>query len=276
MVLLWVFRHRIGRGPLAGALFFAVTLSPTLGFVDYGYMLFSFVADRYQYLASLGVIAVLVGAAAHGTSRLPGTWRTGVQAMTVVPLVILGMLTWHQAGIYRDDATFYSHVASINPKARLVHLILGLEHHKQGRYDEALAAYRTEQRFAQEQHPPDEARMHKVHLGIGSIAEKQGRLEEAESHYRSSIILPDSFHRLTALLVRQKRHDEALALYQSFIEKNPWSAKLQSDMGGILLQLNRPADALRRFERALELDPYLEKAQTYRKRAMTILKSQGP
>ena len=58
---LWFMRHRIGRGPLAGALFFAVTLSPVLGFVNYGYMQYSFVADRFQYLAGIGVIAVLIG-----------------------------------------------------------------------------------------------------------------------------------------------------------------------------------------------------------------------
>ena len=34
---LWHFRPQLGRGPLAGALFFAVTLLPILGFVDYGY-----------------------------------------------------------------------------------------------------------------------------------------------------------------------------------------------------------------------------------------------
>ena len=50
VAVLWLLRRRIGRGPLAGVLFFGVTLSPTLGFVDYNFMLFSFVADRYQYL----------------------------------------------------------------------------------------------------------------------------------------------------------------------------------------------------------------------------------
>ena len=76
--LLWLGR----AGPLAGALFFAVTLSPVLGFIDYGYMQFSLVADRFHYLAGLGVLAVLVGAAAHGAARLqaggrrlaPGGW----------------------------------------------------------------------------------------------------------------------------------------------------------------------------------------------------------
>ena len=68
---LWFMRHRVGRGPLAGALFFAVTLSPVLGFVNHGYMKYSFVADRFQYLAGIGVIAVLIGAAVHGAGRLP-------------------------------------------------------------------------------------------------------------------------------------------------------------------------------------------------------------
>ena len=62
---LWFGRGRIGRGPLAGAAFFAVTLAPVLGFIDYGYMQFSFVADRHQYLASIGPLAVLAGAAAR-------------------------------------------------------------------------------------------------------------------------------------------------------------------------------------------------------------------
>ena len=58
--VLWFLRGRVGRGPLAGVLFFAVTLSPVLGFVEYGYMQFSFVADRHQYLAGMGLMAVLV------------------------------------------------------------------------------------------------------------------------------------------------------------------------------------------------------------------------
>ena len=66
---LWLTRHRIGRGPLAGTAFFAVTLAPTLGFIDYGYMQFSFVADRFQYLAGIGVTAVIVGAIALGDRR---------------------------------------------------------------------------------------------------------------------------------------------------------------------------------------------------------------
>ena len=100
---LWLGRRRIGRGPLAGALFYAVTLGPVLGFVDYGYMQFSFVADRFQYLAGIGVLAVLIGAAAHGVAKLPRGWGHGALGLAALVVVLLGVLTWRQAGVYRDE-----------------------------------------------------------------------------------------------------------------------------------------------------------------------------
>ena len=47
------------RGPLAGSLFFVGTLFPVLGFCNVYPFLFSFVADHFQYLASLGVITLV-------------------------------------------------------------------------------------------------------------------------------------------------------------------------------------------------------------------------
>ena len=95
---LWFLRRRIGRGSLAGVLFFGVTVAPTLGFVDYHFMLFSFVADRYQYLASIGITAVVVGAVACAVSRAQTAgklWNeTPKGVVTATLLVILGILTW--------------------------------------------------------------------------------------------------------------------------------------------------------------------------------------
>ena len=71
VVVLWLGRERVGRGPLAGALYYGLTLGPVLGFVDYGYMQFALVADRFQYLAGIGALAVLLGAAAHWVGKLP-------------------------------------------------------------------------------------------------------------------------------------------------------------------------------------------------------------
>ena len=66
VLTLWLTRTRLGRGPLVGVLFFIICLAPVLGFTSFGYMDYSFAADRYQYLASAGVLAVLVAAAMTG------------------------------------------------------------------------------------------------------------------------------------------------------------------------------------------------------------------
>ena len=115
VLVLWHFRPQLGRGPLAGALFFAVTLSPVLGFVDYGYMQYAFVADRFQYLADLGVIAVVIGSATYGVRRLSDLWHKGAWVIAAVVIVVLGLLTWRQANVYRDDETLNRHIIAPQP-----------------------------------------------------------------------------------------------------------------------------------------------------------------
>src|SRR4029079_8190867 len=54
-IALWAMRKR-SRAPLAGWLYFCGTLFPALGFINVYPFIFSFVADHFQYLASLGII----------------------------------------------------------------------------------------------------------------------------------------------------------------------------------------------------------------------------
>ena len=56
VAVLWRLRRRIGRGPLVAVLFFGGTLLPALGFTNVYPMRYSFVADHFQYLASVGLI----------------------------------------------------------------------------------------------------------------------------------------------------------------------------------------------------------------------------
>ena len=258
---LWLLRHRIGRGPLAGALFFAVTLAPVLGFVDYGYQQFSLVADRHQYLAAGGVIAVLVGAAATGAQRcgvgLPalgtGRWRWAggrtaggrkaapagaaadpaaraaawsAAAVVVAVLAVLAALTWRQAGIYRDEVTFYSHVVAHNPAA----------HDAAYNFGVALAAV---ERFA-----------------------------EAEEQFRQALALTPGHERahrnLGVAQLRRQRYEEALATYRRFLERYPDSAVGHANLGIALHYLGRTDAALASLDRALALDPALQVARNNR------------
>ena len=265
---LWLLRHRIGRGPLAGALFFAVTLSPVLGFVDYGYMQFSFVADRYQYLAGIGLTVVLAGAAAHGAGKLPEAGRKGAMGVAGVVLIVLGTLTWRQAGIYRDGVTFFSHVIAHNPTAREAHRNLGEALTQEGRWEEALAAFHIAVDLA-----PEEAR---EHSNVGAALIMLNRMDEAEEPLRHALALnPRSkyaLQNLAAMEAMRTRHGEALDLYRRLVEVSPRNPSAHHGLGTALYHLGRPDEALESLERALALDPAREDIQTNRDEVLAILR----
>ncbi len=246
---LWLLRHRIGRGPLAGALFFAVTLSPVLGFVKYGYMDHSFVADRMQYLAGIGVMAVVIGAAAHSANRMSGRLKMGAAGVVVAVLALLGTTTWRQAGIYRDDVTFYSHIISLNPKAWIIHSNLGKALIRADRPEEALAAARINMKKN-----PDHAGAFSL---LGHAFFLAGRFDEAEENLRRALEI-DPSHRATHLIMvdmlrKQERYEEAREGVRAVLEIDSESALAHAYMGEILLHLHRYNEAVESLNKALSL-----------------------
>lgn len=251
VALLWFFRQRTGRGPLAGVAFFAVTLSPVLGIVDSIYMQWSFVADRYQYLAGLGLIAVLVGGAVHGAGKLSGAWRNSGLAVAGVVLAVLGTLTWQQAGIYRDEVTFYRHIIALNPTAHDAHLNLSAALSARGRNEEALAAalVAVEQR-------PDSANGYN---NVGDALIALHRFEEAEQYLRRGRKI-DPRHRnvlqnLAEALERQERDEEALDVYDGVLKFNHEDILAHVSRAGLLVRMQRYAEVVESLEPVIALPP---------------------
>ncbi len=253
VVALWYFRPQLGRGPLAGALFFAVTLSPILGFVDHGYMQYAFVADRFQYLAGIGVMAIVIGAVAYGVGRLSDWWQKGALGVAAVVIVVLGVLTWRQASIYRDQETLNRHIIALNPQAWSAHLILSNVLYEQGRYAEALAPADV----AVEQVPAS-FEVH-AHANLGRILNALGQYEEAEPHLRRATALnpqaKSAHFSLGAALYGQGRYAEALAATRVAIEQDPDFVKAHFNLGVILSALERFEEAELHLRRAIALNP---------------------
>ena len=256
VVALWYFRSRLGRGPLSGALFFVVTLSPVLGFVDHSYMRYAFVADRYQYLAGIGVVVVVIGSAAYGVRRLSSMWQKGALGIAAMVLVVLGTLTWQQASIYRDEETFNRHIIALNPQARNAHRHLGNTLYKQGRYEEALDAYRVAAKLR-----PNYA---KVHANLGMTLNELERFEEAETRLRHAIALDPKtkgrYYYLGNALYGQGRYEEAVDAYRVVAEQHPDDATIHSVLGTALSELGRFEEAETHLRRALALNPSHAKA----------------
>ena len=254
--VLWFTRHRIGRGPLAGALFFVVTLSPVLGFVNYGYMQYSLVADRFQYLAGIGMMAVIIGAAVGSASRLSGRLKMGATGLLVVLLAFLGTRTWGQAGIYRDNVTFFSHITSLNPKARDAHRNLSIDLIRAGRLEEALAAARI---AVEQRHDSTEP-----YFLLGEIFVKLDRLDDAKENFRRVLeIDPRQVKKLNdfaEFCFEQKRYRGALDLFRMLLEVDPDNATAHSNLGATLHSLGRLEEVEGHFLRALQIAPYHKEA----------------
>ena len=254
---LWFLRSRVGRGPLACVLFFAVMLSPTLGFVDYGYMRFSFVADRYQYLGGIGAIVFFAASAACGAQRLPDLPRKAAKGAALALLVLLGAATWNQAAVYKDEVTLFRHVVSLNPQARTAHMNLayGLLH-SEGPSQEALAAARTAVR--------KRPLYYSSHNVLGAALSGLDRHEEAEKHLRRAVALnpryAPAFLNLGESFRSRGHYEKALEAYLSALRIDPDYPLPYVGMGYVLFGLKRYEEAVFSLKRALSLQPGLAMA----------------
>ncbi|MFZ5832007.1 MAG: tetratricopeptide repeat protein [Planctomycetota bacterium] len=149
LLVLWECRRHLGRGPLTAALFFCGTLFPALGFINVYPMRYSFVADHFQYLASIGPIVLFAAAA----SRL-GSWlevkggaqaapylRTAMATAACLLLAALGAQTWRQSHVYRDLETLWRDTIAKNPASDGALNNLGVLLAARGNINEAVSCF---------------------------------------------------------------------------------------------------------------------------------------
>jgi hypothetical protein len=116
MMALWVWQGRIGRGPIVAVAFFIITLGPALGFVNVYPMRYSFVANHFQYMASIGlIVAVVAGGATVIRERVLRT------AVGMAVMVSLAALTWQQGRIYEGAETLWRDTLAKNPGCWMAH-----------------------------------------------------------------------------------------------------------------------------------------------------------
>jgi len=216
---LWLLRRRVGRWPFAAAAYFVITLSPALGLINIYFTRFSFVADHFQYMASVGVISLLAGVAVWAFEAVPAHYRSGVltKAVPALCLIVLAFFTWMQTLSYANAETLWRDTIKRNPQAWIAHSNLGVLLRQRGEAAAAIECHREAIRL----YSGDAY----AWAALGSALKDVGRVDEGIEACRRAIELSpnlgDAHYVLAEALVLQERWSEAIQHYDAARRINP-------------------------------------------------------
>jgi tetratricopeptide (TPR) repeat protein len=228
IVGLWFLRGR-SRAPLAAILFFGVTLFPALGFFNIYPFRFSYVADHFQYLASLGIIALFSAA----VWTYAGKYRVLASAIVLVALAIVGR---NESPDYRYKVALYHSILDDNPKSWMALHNLACAYAEDSKPAEGIEY----ERRSLEIHPNH----CQAHETIGQLLIRTGQTEEGLNHLRTSIELDPSGPRPKYIYGRE--------LYR--LKRYPESVEVLKEAQSLAIAQGRPTEAINAVLEKLQVE----------------------
>jgi tetratricopeptide (TPR) repeat protein len=245
VISVFLLRQRLGRGPLACFLYFVGTLFPALGFANLYPMRFSFVADHFQYLASIGPLTFIAACLCK---------RPLARAHDFLPIGILVsallLLTFARTFAFQDQLTLYADSISKNPKGWLSQTNYGVLLAGNGDLDGAVAHLSAGVAL----HPDNAPAADK----LGQIAEFRNQDAAAAIWFRRAIAMDSTLgvahYDLANLLKKDGDVAGALGEYQLAIEHSPNHAPAHLSYGVLLANQSNYTAAAKEFAEAVRID----------------------
>jgi len=272
MTILALSQKKLGKTPFVAVAFFAGTLMPALGFFNVFPMRYSYVADHFQYLASIGIIACAGGWIWHSQKLSFGQRKTDVTFFLPIVifreapyrflsslflLLVLGSLTWSQGYIYKDLKTLWTDTVQKNPSGWMPYNNLGVISAREGDYRKALTYFEK----AVSLNP----NMAEVHGNLGLAYEKLGQQDLAIQHGLQAIaIQPEWFKpysHLGAVFWAKGNWRKAASYFQEALIREPNDAQTHYNLGLLYTRKAedfpdiQPREAISHLEKALMLQP---------------------
>lgn len=257
----WGMRGKWGRGPLCAIASFLLFVAPALGFVSVYPMLYSFVADHFQYLGSIALVAGGVSCVAMILQRITNREaRTRVAVvLTAIMLIVLGTRSIAQSANYFDAETLWRETSKVNPDSFMVYNNLGQELAKRGLIDEAIVHFERARELKSDHAP--------IYNNLGLAALHKGDYASAEANYAQALRVDPKNVRANAnmgdLRLRQRRPQDAIPFLTAAIEIGGPNAVLYDSIGLALVMSGRVDDAKRAFIKAIELNPDFAEAHLH-------------
>jgi tetratricopeptide (TPR) repeat protein len=279
LLALWLIRAKWSRAVFFAAAYYVVSLFPVLGFFSVYFFRYSFVSDHFQYLASMGPLA-LAGAGivttvgrfgetlsrlASDTDALQFSGNIAVvrskafllPATSGVFLLLLVFLTWRQTAVYQNLVTLYTATLAKNPGCWMAHYNLGIALNDQGDADDAIAHYRQ----AVELRPS----YAEAHYNLGRLLVQKGQLNEAIAHYEKALEInpadAEAHNNLGTTLFASGRVDEAIAHYRKALAIQPDYADASCNLASALLSKGALDGAIAYYSACLAISPDQPEAQ---------------
>jgi Tfp pilus assembly protein PilF len=263
--------------PLAIA-FYAGTIFPALGFFNIYPMRFSFVADHFAYLASLGIVAAIIGPLATIVAQ-----RRLAAAMSATVVLGWAAVSHLRCTAYESEEMLWRWTSQQNPMAWIAHNNLGrivlmhgdaaaaADHFQRavdlrpdlddlrsnlanafrlaGRWNDAVREYRQI-----ELHRPllatDQARLAQMLSDLGRVDEAEAAFVQALAHPQQS---EDVRVLYGAFLSTNGRHEEAAGQFRTFLEAHPEDGFVHLMLGDALRDLGQTNEASTAWQRAGEI-----------------------
>lgn len=267
---------------VTGWLWYLGTLVPVIGLMQVG--LWPAMADRWAYVPLIGVFTII----AWGISDLQSRWhvkKITISMSAATFLTLLMMVTWVQAGYWKNSFSLFSHAIEVTSNNYLAHNNLGLALKNKGDVYEAIYHYSEALRIdpeyilahnnlgiaLAEQGRTDEAFYHfskalrlkpdfaEAHNNLGYVLAGQGKIFEAFSHYHEALRIKPGYAtaqiNLRKLLAERKMIDKAAAKLREALKANPENPALCYELGTLYQKTGEDDKALSVFKKLIELQP---------------------
>ena len=237
----WVIRRaRLQPYLVTGWFWFLVMLAPVIGLLQVG---IQSMADRYSYVASVGVLIMLAWGMPEWLATRRWLWGTAA----TLAIATCAMLTFRQITFWRNSETLFEHAVAVTDNNYLAYNNLGFDLSNRGETERAMGYF---QKSLEINSNYDEA-----HNNLGFALAALGRYKEATNEYIKALSinphLTEAHNNLGIALGDLGFPDAAIHEYQVALEENPNHAGAHNNYGVALAMKGKLDEAIAQFRLAV-------------------------
>jgi protein O-mannosyl-transferase len=251
-IFVWIRRYYMRHVLLSFGYYF-VMIFPVMGFFNVYFFRYSYVADHFVYLGSIGPIAFVCGSINFFLNDQRASLRSGLFAGTLL-LSALSVYAFIHARSFRDSDTLWRATLRRNPQSFLAWNNLGVSLLARESFFEAEKMFRQALEIA-----PAVA---ETHFNLGKCLNGQGKHLDAVEAFQAAVRLQPSLESArvslgNTLALMPGRQDEAITHYNAALLINPANSEVHTNLAVVLGQIEgRLDEAIRHGLTAVQLSPH--------------------